>query len=159
MQRGVRQGCPLSGILFILRIELFARTLKRNDSIKGSQVNNNELKVVQYADDTTVFVRDRESTTKLLKFIDNFSALSGLEINTTKTEALWLGQRKNNQDTPFDFKWPKEPILALGVFFSYNQADAEKLNFGNKIRELEKTLNAWKRRKLTLYGKSTYLKR
>ena len=81
----------------------------------------------------------------------------GLEINTTKTEVLWLGQWKNNQDTPFGFKWPKEPVLALGAFFSY-QADAEKLNFGNKIRKLEKTLNAWKRRKLTLYGKINIVK-
>ena len=46
--------------------------------------------------------------------------MSSLEINTSKTEAMWLGQWKNNQDTPFGFKWPKEPILPLAVFFSHN---------------------------------------
>ena len=66
---------------------------------------------------------------------------------------MWLGQWKNNQDTPFGFKWPKEPILSLGVFFSHNQTDADVLNFDAKIRDLEKSREIWKRRKLTLYGK------
>ena len=52
---------------------------------------------------TFLFVRDKESVLELLEFLREFSSLSGLEINTSKTEAMWLGQWKNNQDTPFDF--------------------------------------------------------
>ena len=128
LQRGFRQGCPLSGILFVLGIELFARALKNKASVKGIRVDDHEIKIAQYADDTTVFVRDKESVLELLEFLREFSSLSGLEINTSKTEAMWLGQWKNNQDTPFGFKWPKEPILSLGVFFSHNQTDADELN-------------------------------
>ena len=83
LQHGVRQGCPLSGVLFVLGIELFGRALKNNLSIKGIMVNNREIKVTQYADDTTVFVRDRDSVVQLLDLLQNFSLLSGLEINTT----------------------------------------------------------------------------
>ena len=54
--------------------------------------------------------------------------------------------------------WPKEPILSLGIFFSHNRTLAEELNFGAKVRELEQTLNTWKRRKLTLYGKINIVK-
>ena len=68
---------------------------------------------------------------------------------------MWLGQWKNNQDTPFGFKWPKEQILSLGVFFSHNQTDADELNFGAKIRD---SLHTWKRRKLTLYGEINIVK-
>ena len=157
LQRGVRQGCPLSGVLFVLGIELFGRALK-NKSIKGILVNNHEIKVTQYADDTTVFVRDRDSVIQLFDLLQNFSLLSGLEINIAKTEAMWLGQWKNNEDTPFGFKWPKEPILSLGIFFSHNRTHVEELHFGAKVRELEQTLNAWKRRKLTLYGKINIVK-
>ena len=114
----------VSGILFVLGIELFARALKNKTSIKGIQVNNHEIKISQYADDTTIFVRDRESVLELLSFLEELSSLSGLEINTSKTEAMWLGEWKNNQDTPFGFKWPKDPILSLGIFFSHNQIDA-----------------------------------
>ena len=94
LQRGVRQGCPLSGILFALRIELFARALKKRASVKSIRVDDHEMhvKVAQYADDTTVFVRDKESVLELFDFLREFSSLSGLEINTSKTEAMWLGQ-------------------------------------------------------------------
>ena len=72
LERGVRQGCPLSGILFVLGIELFARALKNDGSIKGIQVDNQELKIVQYADDTTVFVQNKESVTHVLELLNEF---------------------------------------------------------------------------------------
>ena len=43
---------------------------------------------------------------------------SGLKINPTKSEAIWLGKWKNREDTPFNFKWPKESVFVLGVHFS-----------------------------------------
>ena len=45
LQRGVRQGCPLSGLLFIIGIELFARALKNDQSIKGVNVETKEIKL------------------------------------------------------------------------------------------------------------------
>ena len=144
LQRGVRQGCPLSGVLFVLGIELLSRYIKNDPTIKGIQVNKRELKISQYADDTTVFVRDLDSVTSLLRVLNEFKEHSGLEINTTKTEAMWLGEWKDRSHEPFGFKWPKEPINALGVFFSYNQEGATRpVNFGEKILNLEKTLNTW----------------
>ena len=56
-------------------------------------------------------------------------------------------------EKPFGFKWPHDPVLALGVHFSYDSERAKKLNLEDKIATLEKTLNNWKRRKLTLLGK------
>ena len=71
---------------------------------------------------------------------------------------MWLGQWKKRTDTPFGFKWPKEPICALGVFISHNQLSADWLNFGEKIKILEKMLKIWKRRNLTLYGRINIVK-
>ena len=158
LQRGVRQGCPLSGLLFIIGIELFARALKNEQSIKGVNVETKEIKITQYADDTTVFVKDEESVEQLLRLLDEFKSISGLEINTSKTEAMWLGCWRDKIRTPFNFKWPKEPICALGIYFSYNTEHANKLNFEEKINNLEKTLNGWKRRKLTLLGRINIVK-
>ena len=39
------------------------------------------------------------------------------------------------------------------MYFSYDFERAKKLNVEDKIATLEKTLNSWKRRKLTLTGK------
>ena len=71
---------------------------------------------------------------------------------------MWLGEWKDRTDEPFDFKWPKEPASALSVFFSYNQESANRLNFGEKILNLQKTLNTWQWRNLTLYGKINIVK-
>ena len=81
-----------TGVLFVLGIELLSKAIKNEPTIKGIQVNKHELKISQYADDTTVFVRDLDSVVSLLKVLNEFEELSGLEINTTKTEAMWLGE-------------------------------------------------------------------
>ena len=148
----------MSGVLFVLGIELLSRSIKNDPTIKGIQVNKHELKISQYADDTTVFVRDLDSVTSLLRVLNDFKGHSGLEINTTKTEAMRLSEWKGRTDEPFGFKWPKEPINTLGVFFSYNQESTNRLNFGEKILNLEKTLSTWQRRNLALYGKINIVK-
>ena len=53
IERGVRQGCPLSPYLFVLSVEVLAKAFKRNSNIRGIHVNQEEIKVSQYADDTT----------------------------------------------------------------------------------------------------------
>jgi len=120
VEQGVRQGCPLPGLLFIIGIEILARAIKNDPAIKGINVGEKEIKVSLYADDTTVFVRDLDSVIHLLTLLDKFKNLSGLEINTTKSEGMWLGYWKNNAETPFGFRWPRDLIKALGIFFSYD---------------------------------------
>ena len=88
LERGVRQGCPLSGLLFVIGIELFARAVKSDPNIKGINVGQKEIKITQYADDTTVLVRDCDSVPRLLKLLEEFKKVSGLQINTSKTEAM-----------------------------------------------------------------------
>ena len=158
IKRGVRQGCPLSGLLFVIGLELLARAVKRDALIKGITIGNKEIKISMYADDTTVFVNDTDSILHLLNMLEKFRSISGLQVNTSKTEALWLGCWKDRRDTPFNFKWPEDPICALGVFFSYNTLKADKLNFDDKLRSMEKVLNIWKCRRLTLIGKINIVK-
>ncbi|KAL9989282.1 hypothetical protein ACROYT_G003815 [Oculina patagonica] len=158
LTRGVRQGCPISGLLFVIGLDLLARAIKNHDLIKGITIRNHEIKTTMYADDTTVFLSDTESVPHLLELLTQFKVVSGLEVNSTKTEAMWLGKWKNRCDTPFNFKWPVDPICALGVFFSYDTTKADKLNFDEKLRSMEKVLNIWKNRKLTLIGRINIVK-
>ena len=64
-----------------------------------------------------------------------------------------LGKVMNTWDTPFKVKWPKDFVFALGIHFSNSEKVSGNLNFCEKLDVLEKTLNNWKRRKLTLLGK------
>lgn len=54
-------------------------------------VGGKEIQVSLCADDTTVSVRNVASIAHLLALLNDFKKLSGLEINTTRTEAMWLG--------------------------------------------------------------------
>ena len=143
----------MSGLLFVIGKEILARAIKTDPAIKGVNVGEKEIKVSLYADDTTVFVRDLDSVVQLLILLDKFKNLSGLEIIAAKSEGMWLGCWKNNTETSFGFRWPRDPINALGIFFSYDTNKTNELNFAEKIRNLEKMLNSWKRRNLTLYEK------
>ena len=79
IQRGVRQGCPLSPYLFILSVEVLATAIRNNTNVKGISVNNEEIKISQYADDTTLILDgSRESLLSSLKMLDDFSKLKYL---------------------------------------------------------------------------------
>jgi len=49
LEKGVRQGCPLSPYLFILGAEILAETIRINKNIKGITINEQEVKISQYA--------------------------------------------------------------------------------------------------------------
>ena len=54
--RGCRQGNALSPYIFILCAEILAIKIRQNKNIKGLYVNKKELKLSQYADDTSVLL-------------------------------------------------------------------------------------------------------
>ena len=83
LQRGVRQGCPLSGPL-VHRIRI-------SKSIKGLENGDKITKLSLHTDDTTAFICDDLSAASLFDLLDQFGELSGLKINKCKTEGLWLG--------------------------------------------------------------------
>ena len=146
LERGVRQGCPLSGMLFILGIEILALAIIQNSKIQGIAVGSRLIKITPYADDTTVFLRNQESMNVLLELPEKFERCLELKINPTKSEAIWVGKWKNRADTPFNFKWPKESVFVFrGVHFSNCKRTCDKLNFYDKLDALENTLNNWKR--------------
>jgi len=93
---------------------------------------------MQYADDTMVFLRDEKSVEQLLRLRDKFRSMSGLEINNSKTQAMWLGCWRDRTCKPFNFKWPKESICAIGIYFSCSTEHADKLKFEGKIKIPEK---------------------
>ena len=112
LSRGVRQGCPLSPYLFVLSVEVLANAIRQKKEIRGISVKDKEIKLSQYADDTTLILDgSEESFLESLKIIDFFGNISGLRLNSKKTEALWIGASADWDFKLFpqkDFKWPKK---------------------------------------------------
>ena len=101
LERGVRQGCPLSGILFVIAIEVLAQKIRRSKMIKGIEIENNgseEIKLSQYTDDTTALLSDGESVMQLFELLGLFERCFCLKINESKSELLWLGLWRHGKD-------------------------------------------------------------
>jgi hypothetical protein len=157
LERGVRQGCPLSAYLFITVVELLAHKIRTDNSIKGIKIGTTEIKLVQMADDTTTFVEDTNSLENMFKILKKFEDYAGLKLNKTKTEAMWLGKDINNNGTPLEIKWVKQ-VHSLGIFFSYNTDYVIQKNFMDRAKEFKQILDMWSQRDLSLIGKITILK-
>ena len=156
LTRGVRQGDPLSPYLFLLAVETLAIAVRENS--KGITIGGDETKILQYADDTTAVLSDTNSAHAFFKLLDEFGNLPGLKINSSKTEGMWIGSLKNNEEKPFGIKWPCTAIKALGVFFSYDDNQLCTKNFDEKLESIKKQISIWSSRGLSLYGKVTVIK-
>ena len=91
LERSVRQGCPLSGMLFVIAIEVFAQKIRGSKMIKEIEMEYNgsqEIKLSQYADDTTALLSDSESVTQILELLHLLGRCSYLKINESKSELL-----------------------------------------------------------------------
>ena len=120
LERGVRQGDPLSPYLFVVAVETLALAIRQNPEIIGIKIGGEETKLLQYADDTTAVLSDIDSAQALFNLLEVFKNLSGLVINSSKTEGMWIGSSRDKTSKLFSIKWPDEPIKALGVYYSYD---------------------------------------
>ena len=73
IQRGVRQGCPLSSLLFILIVEILVQQIRNNKDIKGIKLYNMVHKILQFADDTICTRKDETSVKFIFTTIKTFT--------------------------------------------------------------------------------------
>jgi len=158
LERGLRQGCPLSPYLFILIVELLSNVVRENNIIKGIKIGESTSKIHQYADDTFLsIVNEKICLDELFTVINDFSKISGLCLNKNKTEILKLG--KTNYDIDDFYKpWVKKKVTLLGTTISRNLAEIQIDNYTDKIKKITNCLNIWKLRDLSLIGRIHIIK-
>ena len=162
LSRGIRQGCPISALLFILVSEILAIKIRDDKSIKGIKVKNEEYKLCQLADDTTMILSDINSIAHSVLTINNFQSYSGLKINQQKTVIIPLGlSRRRAPKLPkilHKLSYNNKSFKTLGIWFLNDEEEMTKLNFENKIKKMESLVNIWTARNLSLKGKVTIIK-
>ena len=90
MERGIRQGFPLSAILFIMSVELLAQKLRSNKDIIGYTFEKTVIKLSQYVDDMTLMLSNKESINLAIEELIMFGNVAGLKLNLDKTRPRGL---------------------------------------------------------------------
>ena len=117
INRGVREGCPISPFLFILVVELLSLNIVHDTDFKGISIFNREIRISQLADDTTLFLKDKEQLVKAIDLVQQFSLASGLKLNVSKCELLPI----HNCDDTFIYNIPiKTSVKYLGINITKN---------------------------------------
>jgi hypothetical protein len=85
----MRQGCPLSPLLFNTVLEFLARAIRQEEEIKGIQIGKETVKTSVFADDMILYLKDpKNSTQKLLDNINSYNKVAGHKINLQKSLAF-----------------------------------------------------------------------
>ena len=153
--RDVRQGCPLSPLLYVLSIEVLAANLRAHPDIVGLSLPGipSPLPVLSlYADDTSVIVTSDRATSAVFDVYADFEAGTGAKLNLGKCEGLWLGAWRNHLDSPVSISWNSVKIKTLGVFIGFGNLD--EANWRPRLDAVKRCLNSWRSRSLSLSGKA-----
>ncbi|WVZ69696.1 hypothetical protein U9M48_018443 [Paspalum notatum var. saurae] len=157
-KKGLRQGDPLSPLLFNLvadMLAVFINKAKDNGQIQGliPHLVEDGLSILQYAGDTILFLEHNLEQAKNLKIIlCAFEKLSGLKINFHKSDIFCYGEAKSHVEQYsqiFGCSMGCFPFRYLGIPMNHKRLR----NKDWKVVEdrFQKKLSSWKE-KLFSYG-------
>lgn len=118
VRSSVRQGCPLSPILFAIYLEPLCRAIIMDDNIRGVKVGIASAKLLAYADDVSVVCSSQKEMVIALKHVNEFCVVSGAEMNPKKSAGSWLGPWPSKPETFLNIAWSGAIENYLGVGLS-----------------------------------------
>ncbi len=93
--RGMRQGDPMSCILFDLAIEPLAEALRKS-TLRGIELPGaaGRLIATLFADDTTAYLHEQDSYAELKRILQKWCQAARAKFNVPKTEVIPVGARE-----------------------------------------------------------------
>ena len=166
MEKGLRQGDPLSPYLFLLVSEALVYLLKKAEErnlieavrIEKEKVN---LRHLQFADDILIFTpRNDMCITNYFRILDVFAMMSGLSLNYSKScfiswnpsDRFWAEETAKNTGclhSTCPFKYLGFPLGDL-----MNRSTAWK----PVVEKIQNRLGVWKSKILSRAGRITLIK-
>ena len=157
IQKGLRQGDPLSCLLFDLVVEPLAIKIRNESKIQGINIGKRVKKLAQYADDLWIsMLHKKQCYEALFEIFHDYTTFIGLKINYNKTEVLRIGSLRNTDAsyyTELPLFWSDGPIKILGMMFTGNIKEYKKINCENMLNKAENLFKICNKRTLTMLGK------
>jgi hypothetical protein len=159
-KKGLRQGDPLSPMLFNIVADMLAIIIERakvDGHIEGvvPHLVDGGLSILQYADDTILFMEhDLEKAKNLKLILSAFEKLSGLKINFHKSELFCFGEAHDEASLYaelFGCGIGQFPISYLGIPIHYRRLTLAE--WKHVEERLQKRLSSWKGKLLSLGGR------
>jgi hypothetical protein len=148
--RGVKQGDPLSVVLFTLCVEPLGNLLRGRPELGIPVGDTTTVTGAYFADDSTLFPRNRDALAVQLGLVDEYCRGSGARLNRIKSQLLTLNRNAEALE-----------IIGLGVvttsitYLGITIGPAVTLSAIERTLEdkLTAALNRWRYRARTLYGR------
>jgi len=137
--------------VFVLAIEPLAQAIRQNPEFKGLVIPGSlgkEAKLSLYMDDLTFLLTNNHSIETTLQVCDRFMLATGMKINRSKSEILYLNWTEPQHN--FGLKNQDNAIKILGMVWC---KDMEERNWNSRLHQIEWKINQWEERDLTLRGK------
>lgn len=156
---GVRQGCPLSPLLYVAGIEPLAQVLRRDVWIKGLTIPGTRgltAKTVLYMDDINLLCTDIVSVRRTMDITDWFGRAAGARLNRDKTRIQFFGPWERSEiDNVTDIRHETD-LKILGV--NFDKDGGGNGNWEELMKKTRQRLSFWGLRNLTLEGKILIIK-
>lgn len=149
----VRQGCPLSPLLFAIYLEPFCLKLLNNKLIQGFKLESSEVKVLSYADDIAVFCTDHDSLREVVRVAAGFCRQTGSVINWGKCAGFWHGNWATTPGIFLNVQWTTLPGKYLGVPLEHYRDTTQMWN--EETDRARAKAEDWRGRDLSMFARAT----
>lgn len=162
LQRGVKQGCPLSPMLFVLSMEPLAEKIRSSSKIRGYTVGKEVIKLNLYADDIILVLQNPlDAIRELLIILEEFKEYSGLGVNISKSEIMFkridLKEQKEIAKLT-GMKLGIRRLKYLGITITKSIKNLMGTNYKITWRRIQEKLNEWDNRYISILGKIRAIK-
>ncbi|XP_077255212.1 uncharacterized protein LOC143893561 [Temnothorax americanus] len=136
MVKGVRQGCPLSAMLFILLLADLEETMMKGQD-RGVIVERIKFWTLAYANDIVAITEDKEEIKRTMKRLEKYFDRKKLRVNVGKTKVMRF-RKKVGKMKKMEWKWMGEEIKEVKEFYylgyTFQKNGGQEAHINERVR-------------------------